>query len=361
VARSTRRVVVIGAGVVGCATAYELARAGLTVILIERDQVAAHASGCNAGNLNPLQGTPPELLPWALRAFRLHAQIRGELQELGCRPAHIEPVGRIYLGWEAADLPALQEIAALFSSTEGFSSQWLEPCQLHQLEPRLAQPLRCGVLTRGNLTVEGRELTQALCEGALRLGGSLHMTEVVGVQTRGDTVTGIRTPQGTINCHEVVLATGPWTGGARAWLGIDIPVEPAKGEMLLMHMPTGAPRYDLTWNQTSLYRRRGGQVWVGTTLERCGLDTTTSAQAQQSLLASAVRMMPAIEQGELLEQVAALRPMSLSGLPIAARAPGWQNVYIANGGGPKGLLLSVGIARAIRDLLLEDARATSVY
>ena len=64
--------------------------------------------------------------------------------------------------------------------------------------------------------------------------------------------------------------------------------------------------------------------------------------------------MPAIRDAKLLDHIAGLRPMTASNMPIACRADGWQNVYIANGGGSKGVLLSVGIARKIRDLLLID-------
>ena len=95
---SRRRVVVVGGGIVGCATAYLLARAGATVTLIERDGIGAHASGCNAGNLNPLYRTPPTLVRFALEALALHREIFAELSLFGCAQYSLRPVRRVHLG-----------------------------------------------------------------------------------------------------------------------------------------------------------------------------------------------------------------------------------------------------------------------
>ena len=114
------------------------------------------------------------------------------------------------------------------------------------------------------------------------------------------------------------------------------------------------PRYDFTWGLTAIYRRRENEVWVGGTMKNCGFDCTPTAEEKEFLLDRAARIMPSIRRAKLINHFAALRPMTPSNKPIADRARGWQNVYIANGGGSKGVLLSVGIARRIRDLLLED-------
>jgi glycine oxidase len=348
-----RHVVVVGGGVIGCATAYQLTRAGLKVTLIERDAIAAHASGCNAGNLNPLYGTPAALVPLALEAFRIHGEISAELTQLGCARCTAQPVKRIHVGYDEADHPHLRETARLFEATHGFSSAWLDRTTLHQIEPRLAHDVSFGVLTEGNLTIDGFDFTSSLADAAAQLGAAILHETVLGIVASGQRVTGIRTGQGVIACDEVILATGPWVGDLRSWLGIELPVEPVKGEILLMQLPEEAPRYDFTWGSTSLYRRRENEVWVGVTMKNCGFDCSPTVEAKEFLLDRAARIMPGIRSAQLLDQIAALRPMTASHEPIAARARGWRNVYIANGGGAKGLLLSVAIARKIRDLLLD--------
>jgi glycine oxidase len=351
---SDKHIVVVGGGVIGCAIAYQLARGGMHVSLIERDAIAAHASGRNAGCLNPLHGTPPALVPFALEAFRIHKEIMAELQQLGCANYVPLPVRRVHLAGDEADRRRLEEIATLFNTTKGFSSEWLDRDDLRRIEPRLTPDMAFGVLTEGNLTVDGHDFTCSLVKAAVQLGVTILHSPALGVVVSGDSVTGIKTPEGIVSCDEVVLATGPWVAETKSWLGINLAVEPVKGEILLMQLDGEPPGYDFTWGLTSLYRRRANQVWVGVTMKSCGFDATPTAEAKHSLLERASRIMPSITRATLLDHVAALRPMTPSAAPIAARADGWQNVYIANGGGSKGILLSVGIARRICNLLLNS-------
>ena len=349
----TRHVVVVGGGVVGCATAYQLARANFRVTLIERDAIAAHASSKNAGNLNPLHGTPAEMIPFALEAFRIHAEVRAELTQLGCTEHAATRVKRVHVGYNDTDQQQAEETAILFRRTEGFSSAWLERSDLRKLEPRLSHEISFGLLTEGGLSVDGYGFTHSLADAAVKLGATIVPASTSGVAVSGQRVTGIQTDQRLIPCDEIVLATGPWIGDTNRWLGIHLVVEPVKGELLLMRLPGEPTQYDFTWGLTSLYRRGRNEVWVGVTTETCGFDCRPTSEARRCLLDRAARILPSIRAGTLLDHVAALRPQTPSKAPIAARASGWQNVYIANGGGSKGLLLSVGIARRIRDLMLD--------
>lgn len=350
---SKRKIAVVGGGVVGCATAYLIARSGLKVNLIERDGIAAHASGHNAGNLNPLHGTPPALIPFALESFRIHREVSSELAQLGCASYAALPVKRVHLALSEADRHQLEETAAIFAGTEGFSSVWLDRNDLRGIECRLAPDIRFGLLTEGCLVLDSYDFTCSLAGAAVKLGASILHETALGVIASGGNVTGIQTGRGIVDCDELVLATGPWVKETKSWLGIDLAVEPVKGEILLMRMPEQAPDYDFTWGLTSLYRRRANEVWVGVTMKNCGFDCTATTEAKEILLQRAARIMPAIKHATLLDHVAGLRPMTASNQPIAARADGWQNVYIANGGGAKGMLLSLGIARRVRDLLLD--------
>ena len=246
----------------------------------------------------------------------------------------------------------LAETAALFQTTKGFSSAWLDRDDLHQIEPRLAPDVGFGVLTEGNLTLDSYDFTRSLADAALQLGATILHETVLGVAVSGERVTAIRTGRGIVACDEVVLATGPWVADTKSWLGIDLAVEPVKGEILLMRLPGETPRYDFTWGSTSLYRRRENEVWVGVTMKHSGFDCTPTSEAKEFLLDRAARIMPAIRHAKLIDHIAALRPMTASNTPIASRADGWQNVYVANGGGSKGVLFSVGIARKVRNLLL---------
>ena len=168
----------------------------------------------------------------------------------------------------------------------------------------------------------------------------------------GHAARAVLTRSGKHPCDALVLATGPWVAETREWLGVDLPVEPVKGEMLRMRLPPPNITHDFTHGLVSLYRRGDDEVWVGVTRERRGFDETATEDGRRALIEGAARIMPAIRNAMLIEPLAALRPATATGLPIVGRARGWDNVFVANGGGIKGMLLGTGMATAIRDLVV---------
>jgi glycine oxidase len=349
-----RHVTIIGGGVLGCATAYVFARAGLNVTLFERDAIGAHASTHNAGNLNPLHGTPPSLIPFTLACLNFHKTIYQELINLKCAHYVLSASDRVHIGFDEDQRLSLEKIMHLFNNHDGFSAQWLDAPSLHQLEPRLAADILWGVLTKGNFTVDSGALTASLAEGAIALGATVISENVIDIVKSGDAVSGIKTIHGITGCDDVVFATGPWVSDINSWLDINVPIEPVKGELLLMRLAGKPLQYDVTWKEYSLYNRRDNEVWVGGTFERGGFDTTPTLAAKEHMLNQVARIMPGIKEATQLNHIVGLRPIADSGLPVIGRAKDWQNVYIVNGGGSKGVLLSTGIAHAVYDLMMHD-------
>lgn len=357
---SKRKIAIVGGGIFGAAIAYVLTRDGFDVTLFEALSIGAHASSKNAGNLNPLHGTPSALLPFALESFRLHQAIAIGLAELKSAHYNLLPSHRILLELDNSKRKSLKKSTDLFTNTDGFSAEELDVEALHQIEPRLSQNVRFGILTKGSLAVDSYLLTMSLAQGAERLGARYVYDSVLGVTKNGDRITGVKTYQERFACDEIIFATGPWLGETQACLDIDIDIEPVKGELLLMQLSGKPLEYDFTWGSSCLYKRRKNQVWVGGIFERSSFDMSPSLKNRESMLNQAAQIIPEIREARLLEHVVGLRPMTSSGLPLVGRVHKWQNAYLANGGGSKGVLLSVGIAQVIRDLLMEGKTNLSV-
>lgn len=345
-------VVVIGGGAVGCAVAFALARSGVRTTLVEPDPFGAHASGKNPGNLNPILNAPPSLVPFALESFSRHLALAEELARLGCGRYALEPVRRLLLAFDPSEDEGLLDLSRAFEGRDGFSARPLEPEALRKLEPRLSVDVRTGLLVLGNMSVDARALTCALASGAVRLGAQLVRDRVRNLDTASGRVTGVHLGGGVLPCEAIVLATGPWVSETRRWLGVSLPIEPVKGQMLRMRLSGEGLRFDFSHGDIALYRRGRDEIWVGVTKERDGLDETPTEDGRAHLMAGAVRMLPDMARAVLLEHCAAARPQGPSGLPIVGKAAGWDNVFVANGGGIKGILLCTGIAQAIHDLLL---------
>ena len=116
------RVVIVGGGVFGCCAAYELARSGARVSLIERDATGAHASGRNPGNLNPILGAVPALVPFALESFRLHRELATALAAGGTASYALEPVKRVLVAFDEKDEDELHAVERAFAGHPSFAT-----------------------------------------------------------------------------------------------------------------------------------------------------------------------------------------------------------------------------------------------
>ncbi len=348
-------VAVVGGGAAGSAVCHYLAMAGVETVLVERDGVAAHASGYSAGGLNPLQGAaiPGPLGPMAIESYRMHLALWEPLMaETGVdfAPRIISVVAAAF---KESELPGVRETARLHERAEGFSGTLLDESELYRMVPGLAPGAVGGVYTHGNAALDSRLYTVALARRAEQLGVRVRTGNARGLRTEGDRVEAVLLDDGELLCGEVVLAMGPWSGAAESWLGVAVPVAPLRGEIVRTDAPGVFFEYDLSGCGVSLHRR-GSQVWIGTTEERRGFDVEPSEAVRRSLMESAARLAPAMAEARLVRHTVCLRPVSSDWLPIVGRAPGWRNAWLATGAGKKGVLLSPGMGRAVSDLITTD-------
>lgn len=252
------------------------------------------------------------------------------------------------------DRQELGPIADQFNDTKGFSAEWLDSVQINQIDKRISTDIESALLLEGNLSLDSLAFNHAMIEGAKHQGAKLLSADVQGI-SQNDHAHTLHTSWGDIHAETIVLASGHWVSNYREWLGIDIPIKPVKGEMLRLRLPGKNITHDLTHGLISLYRRGDDEVWLGVTREPMVTDELPTKAGKKILLEGAIRILPAIGDAIELEHLASIRPMAPGGLPIICKAPGFSNIFIANGGGIKGMLTSIGVGRAIRDLVLDGS------
>ena len=131
-------VAIVGGGAAGCAVAYYLAKAGVKSTIIERDGIAANASGYSAGGLNPLEGAgiPGPLGPLAIRSYRMHAELAPELTELSGVDFGYKVISSVRIAFDESELSEMQTTHDTFQSADAdFSAEWLDASQLREMEP----------------------------------------------------------------------------------------------------------------------------------------------------------------------------------------------------------------------------------
>ena len=350
--RDSADVVIVGAGIAGCATAYYLAKAGVKSVLVDRDGVARHASGFAYGGLYPLSGAgiPGPMFPLAARGFSLHRALAETLPgetgiDVGFR---LRPT--VGLAFSDAEAAALRDNVAWVDRQGGFRAEWLSAGDLRDMDDRIAADAFGGALYRGAAEVDPEALTRALLRAS---GAALHVTEAIGLVRDGDRVAGVRLADGdTLSCGTVVLAQGPWAGNASRWLGIPIDVQPLKGEILRLEAAGPPIACSIGWRGNYATTKPDGLLWVGTTEDEAGFDDRPNAAGRASVLANLARMLPGVEPRKVVAHTACLRPMSGDGRVVLGAVPNAPGVFVATGGGRKGILHGPAMGAACADLVV---------
>ena len=352
-ASTSTDVVIVGGGIVGIATAYYLAKAGIRSVVVERDSVGSHASGFAYGGLSPLAGAgiPGPVSALAEDGMRLHRELAASLpEETGVNTEYrLRPsLSLTFTEAEAADSKAG---LSWQRERDGFSVRWLDAAETRSLEPRISEEAIGGLYVEGGADVEPYRLSLAMAQAAEKLGATIRHGDVTGLQRRGHRVTAVVIGGEELACDRVVLAMGPWSGTAGNWLGVEIEVTPLKGQILRLRAP-GAPfQSSIGWAKNYATTKPDGLLWAGTTEEDVGFDETPTAGARDSIMASLLKMVPSLIEAQLVQQTACIRPLSSDGLPVLGPVDGWEGVYVATGAGRKGILLGPSMGRVTADLI----------
>ena len=357
-------VVIVGGGAAGCAAAYYLADRGISVTIIERDEIAGKASGYNAGGLNPLEGHgwPEPLQPMALQSFALHKDLWESLPAETGIDYHGRITSILKVALDAEELPELRETLETFNNAPepGFSAEWLEREDALALEPRLSPEVLAGVRAVGNGAMDGLEFTQALAEAAKRRGAKVVTANAAGLRLGNNGVEAIVAGDEEISCGALLIAAGPWCRTAEQWLDIAIPVDPLKGQIIRVRPDGPGLDYELIGGGSSMYAKTDGLIWCGSTEEDVGFDLSLTEDARASIMEKATRLMPALSGAEQVLHTACLRPVTPDWLPIVGQAPGWDNVYICTGGQKKGILLGPAMGKGIAEIMASGATEISL-
>ncbi len=340
-------IVVIGAGVAGCAAAYYLARDGLPVTIVERESPAFGASGYAVGLLNPLTGTgvPGPMEAMSLYSYQTHLALWAELGEQSGVDFQPELVPHVELMLTEEDVEGAAGLMARWGSAPGFSVKWLDAVEVLKLEPRVNSGVHGAILLESLAALDSRSFTLALLEGARAHGAVLVKGEVTGFD--GSRVT---LHDREIGCDAVVLAAGPWAVDASGWLGFDLPISPLKGQIVHLQQ-MDPPLWKHMVGPVQIASKQDGLVWLAATEEREGFDNRITREARDTLVEKAVRMVPSLADQPVVGQTSCLRPVAPDRLPIIGRAPGIDSVYLAAALEKKGILIGPAGGRAIADLI----------
>jgi glycine oxidase len=348
-------ILVVGAGIVGCAVAYELAGRGASVSILDDRPVGAGATQASGGMLAPyseaVQGGP--LLELGIRSLDLFDRFIAQVEDdSGMRVGYARS-GTLHVARAEQSVHELDALHRAIAS-RGAVSQFLGPAEALSHEPQLDPDLFGALLIPAQGLVSALDLTCALAEAAMRRGAARSEPGIARrISADGDGVE-IETTSGIVRAGAAVLAAGAWSGQIEVAGAAQVPVRPVRGQLLHLGWH-GTPLARITWSERCyLVPWRDGTLLVGATVEEAGFEEQTTVAGVSELLDAACDMVPHARTANLLSMRAGLRPASPDPLPIV----GWSRVVprlmYATGHYRNGVLLAPLTAKLVADAMLED-------
>lgn len=335
---------IVGAGVIGLATALELADRGASVTIIDRGRVGQESSWAGGGILSPL-------MPWDytapvndLVAFsnQLYAGWVAELAQRTGLDAQWQRSGMLVLS------PTAPERAVDWCAAHGTPLSFLGG---REIVPDLAQEQQAMWLPE-IAQVRNPRLTQALLLALkARQVTILEETEMQQLQQSATRLTGIKTSTGALSAAAVIITGGAWSQSILGDYALKVDIRPVRGQMLLFKSHPGRLQHILFEQGTYIIPRLDGHVLTGSTVEDVGFDKSTTREARELLQGRAACMLPWLMEAEFVQQWAGLRPGSPDSIPTIARHPFIDNLYINSGHFRYGVTMAPGSARLLANLL----------
>ncbi len=364
-------VAVIGAGVIGTSCAYHLVKKGLSVALIERNNVARGTSShCDAAALLVDKQPGPDAA-FGYNSIQRFLELRDELDNDFC----LEQTGCVYV----CDTEREQEVAAQYAKdmqADGYEVYALSPKELLEREEHLAKDLAGGLWSNIDCQLNPFKLCFAFVDQVNGHGLDLYShTQVKGIKL-GDKheIQGVDTDKGFIACNKVVNACGVWSPEIGKMVGVEIPVEPRKGVILISapgfpichqkiqefgymvskfddincERDPDVEKYNVAF---TIEPSEGHNVLIGSSRNFAGYDISTEIEIVHTIAKRACRFFPILKEVNCIRSYAGVRPFIPEHLPLITEVERVPGFYIAAGHEGDGISMAPMTGRLMAELI----------
>jgi glycine oxidase len=352
-------VVVIGGGIVGCSIAFELAKAGTRVCVLEHGGFGEESSAAAAGMLSGQHGVTNFGPRYHLHheARELHATLAAELRERTGLDVQFCRWGLLDLLFTPGDIRAADRCYAA-QTQQGLRVERLSREATLHLEPALAPDLQGGIRFPDEAHVHNGRLTIALAEAARRAGAELRGGEPAqALMRQGERLVGVQTSTGMVQSETVVVANGAWSAPLVRPLGLTLPIKPMRGQMLAVRTVPRAVNQVIYGHHMYVVPRPDGETLIGATVEDVGFRKEVTLEGLEELVQAGRRITPGLMGESIMRTWAGLRPGSPDGLPLVGPVDGLAGLVLAVGHYRNGILLGPMTGLMVKQLLVDGVRS----
>ncbi|MDH7513499.1 MAG: FAD-dependent oxidoreductase [Clostridiales bacterium] len=396
-------VLVIGGGAVGACAAYYLVRAGLSVTLVEKGELASGCSGANAGLIVPSHSVPManprtrrlafkglfhpqsplrirvrpdfDLLLWL---WRFHRSCSAQKMRAGmgalCKLNHASlklwkdliknenlACGFQQKGWlivykkEKAFREALEDRELLQSY--GIKAEIFDGRKTLDFCPFLLPEISGGVFYPEDAHLDPARFVSALAERLRDLGVTIYpQTEVRSFESTNSKLTVVRTNRGDFRPENVVLAAGAWSSSLAKKIGMNLPLQPAKGYVISTRLPDNFPSFPLYLSEAKVaITPLEDSLRIAGALEFEGMDFKVRKKGVSRILNFSQDYLKQTGSHDILAVSSGLRPCTPDGLPFISRHPELPNLIVATGHGMLGITLAPVTGKLVSQIVRDEA------
>ncbi|HXB63340.1 MAG TPA: glycine oxidase ThiO [Solirubrobacteraceae bacterium] len=373
----TLDVAVVGGGAIGLAVAWRARQRGLSVVVLERNEIGADcASAVAAGMLAPVSEAEygeaaKSVLELGLRSARMWPEFAAQLLQESGEEVGLCRAGTLVVARDDDEARELTRQLELRRSL-GLYARRLPPSAARELEPALAPTLRLALEAPDDHSVDPRRLLAALRRACERAGVQVREHAPVSAVARAGTggrapvvdgdpasaadgaVSGVALADGErVLAERVVLAAGAWSGELAGLAPHErVPVRPVKGQILRLRDPAGPGLLERTvrFHGGYLVPRGDGRYVLGATVEERGFDTQPTVGGVHELVRHARELVPGVLELQIEELSVGFRPATPDNVP--AIGPGAvEGLVWATGHHRNGILLTPLTAELVADAL----------
>lgn len=318
-------VAVVGGGIIGCSIAWELARRGARVVVIDAGKIGSGATQATAGVLAPFieAPSPGPLQELTLRSFRMYDDFVRRVEDASELGVEFRRCGTFEVAASAQDVERLMRVASSAHSA-GLDATWQEDAK--------------GLLIPQQGYVRVEQLMTALRTAAERHGADfVDDAAVISIEAAASARPRIHFAAAVMEPEALVIAAGAWSDQLAPEA---VGVHPVRGQLVRLQWRAD-PLPHVMWSEHCyVVPWLDGTVLVGATVEEVGFDQRVTADGVRSLLDAVTRFLPDAASATFIEARAGLRPSSVSGLPVIRPSATSPRIIYATGHYRNGILLA---------------------
>ena len=357
--KSTADIVIIGAGVSGCSTAYHLTKMGITdVAVVEMEQVGSGSSSKSASMLSLQYCYNPLVTQMALYSYKRYMAFE---EEFGVSTDFKK------IGW--LNIATSEKAQELLEQTKmrqsfGIKSETLTPAEIKYRYPELnTQDIAVGVWGADDGPFDPYMIMQGYTKKASQQGAKLYEgVRATDIRLDKGQVTGVVTTKGVIATNTVVNAAGPWAIEVGKWVGVKIPIINRSRSIVVTgpfpEIPSNNPLIeDITMEW--YYRPEGPGILMGmgiTPVENLNVQFTP--QIRDELIKAAIQRVPILEKASFLTGWSGIRPTTSDSNPILGGVPGLTGFVLNCGWGGAGIIQSPAGGQVIAEYIVDGYAST---